>query len=93
MPTYHLLSLLSVWSFILWYASKKQSQKRKELPEIVFQLMGKNQRKSLFVLSNKWWSLSIDIKCTIIINKTSERPIYQKSAVCVNLVTLASKLS
>ena len=50
MPIYHLLSLLSVWSFFLWYASLKQSQMRKELQEIVFQLMGKDQRKSLFVL-------------------------------------------
>ena len=50
MPIFHLLSLLSVWSFFLWCASLKQSQKRKELQEIVFQLMGKDKRKSLFVL-------------------------------------------
>ena len=48
MPTYHLLSLLSVGSFFLWYGSDKQSQKRKELQEILFQLLGKYQRKSLF---------------------------------------------
>ena len=51
MPAYHLFSSFSVWSFFRWYASSKQSQNRKELQEIVFQLMGKDQRKSLFVLA------------------------------------------
>ena len=46
---YHLLSLLSDGSFFLWYASEKQSQKRKEL-QIWFQLLGKYQKKSLYDL-------------------------------------------
>ena len=36
-----------------------QSQKRKELQEILFQLLGKDERKSLFVLSFDSINLSV----------------------------------